>query len=140
MSLYLTKQTPIPQDKPPHMPTMPQLWTCSTGPVGTNPGPEHPKSRCKRKSPLFFFSLVPSMELSHHSRETPQLDDLLVDTQDIHATETLFFNQPCNLLQQSPLTLIMEQSHTMGFALTSLSTPFLSLNLTAYPEGPPVCS
>ena len=31
MSLYPTRQTPIPRDKPPHMPTLPEMWACSTG-------------------------------------------------------------------------------------------------------------
>src|SRR5882724_653658 len=122
MSLYPTKQTPIPQAKPPHMPTLPHLQTHSTGLVGTTPGPECPKSRHKRES--LHFSLVPSTVSSQHSQETPQLEDLLADTQDIHATEIPFFNQPCHVLPQSPLAPIWEQLHIMGFTPMSSSTPY----------------
>jgi len=111
MSLYPTRLTPILQDESPHMPTVPQLWTHSTDPVGPAPGPECPQSRCKRKS--LHFSSVPSMASSNHSQETPQLEELLVDTHNICVTETLFFNQLHHVLQQSPLALIMEQSYTM---------------------------
>ena len=138
MSLYPTKQTPIPWDEPPHMPAMPQPWTHSTSPVETTPGPEFPQSRHERE--ILHFSLVPSVASSQHIQETPQLEDLLVDTQDICTMETLFFNQPHHLLQQSPLTLIMD-SHTPRGLLpchhqpptgNRWGTPFSSLNLSAH--------
>ena len=88
MSLYLTRQTPILQDKPTHIPTLPQPWTRSTGQVGTTPGPEHPQSRCERRSP--HLSLVLSAALSHHIQDIPQLESPLAGT--------TFFNQPCHLL------------------------------------------
>jgi len=42
MSLYTTRQTPVPWDEPPHMARIPRPRTRSTGQVGTTLGPPHP--------------------------------------------------------------------------------------------------
>ena len=54
------------------------------------PAPEHPQSRHESRSP--HFSSVPSVASSQHSQGTPQLEDLMANTQDTHAIETPFFN------------------------------------------------
>ena len=77
MSLYLTRQSPVLWDKPPHIPAVAQHQTHSTGPVGTTPGPEHPQSMHEKRSP--HLSLASSMALDNNSQDTPQLEDLEAD-------------------------------------------------------------
>jgi len=78
MSLYPTRQTLVPRDEPPHITTLPQMWTCSTGPVETTLGPQCPQSMQQGKSP--YLPSASSMTLSHHTQDIPQVEGPLAET------------------------------------------------------------
>ena len=117
MSLYLTRRTPVPWDKPPHMPTVPRPHTRSTGPVGTTLGPPRPQSRRGGMSPT-TPSLVDISPI-HHSPGLHQMEGPL--------TEATPFTIPQHVLPQSPLAPIGEYSQFTGFAPLSSLTPYESL-------------
>src|SRR5882724_4228997 len=106
MSLYSTRRTPVPQDKPPHMPAIPRPHMCSTGPVGTTPGPPHPQSR-RGVTSLTTPSLV-NVSPIHHSPDLRQMEG--------PPTEATPFNVPRHVLPRSPLAPIGEYSQFTGFA------------------------
>ena len=118
MSLYLTRCTPIPWDEPPHMPALPQPCTCSTGPVGTTPGSQHPQSRHEGMS--LDISSVSSMLSIHHSHDLCQAEGPL--------TEVTPFNVPQHILPRSPLAPIWEHSHRPSE--TELQKPHLLIDHT----------
>src|SRR5882724_6872904 len=99
MSLYPTRQTPIPQEKPPHLPTLPFPCTRSTGPVGITPGHQCPQSRHEGRSPN--ISSVLSVSSMHNEQDLCQAEGPL--------TEAMPFNVLQHVLPWSPLALIREQ-------------------------------
>src|SRR5882724_6766870 len=129
MSLYSTRRTPVPQDEPPHMPTIPRPHTCSTGPVGTTPGPPHLQSRRGGVSPT-APSLV-NISPIHHSPNLLQMEG--------PPTEVTPFNIPRHVLPWSPLAPIGEHSQFTRFAPPSSSTPYEPLTREPPPEYPITC-
>ena len=88
MSLYLTKQT----HRMNYLICPPCLnhGLILLGQWDQTLGPNAPSLGTKLRS--LYFSSVPSMALSQHSQDTPQLEDLMADTQDTCAIETSSFN------------------------------------------------
>src|SRR5882724_6591389 len=117
MSIYPTRRTPILRDEPPHMPAVPRPRTCSTGPVGTTPGPPHPQSRRGGMSPT-TPSLVNIWPV-HHSPDLHQMEGPL--------TEVTPFNVPQHVLPWSPLAPIGEHAQFTGFILPSSLTCYKPL-------------
>src|SRR5882724_4345724 len=126
MSLYMTRQTPVPWDKPLHMPAVHRPRMCSTGAVGTTPGPPRPQYRQGGMSPT-TPSLV-NISPIHHSPGLHQMEGPL--------TEATPFNVPRHILPQSPLALIGEHSQFTGFAPPSSSTPYEPLTREPSPRYP----
>src|SRR5882724_8689552 len=96
------------------MPALPRPRTCSTGPVGTTPGPPCPQSRQGGMSPN-----TPSMVNVLPVHNGPDLRQL--ECPPIKATP---FNTPQHILPRSPLAPIGEHSQTTGFSLPSSLTPY----------------
>ena len=84
-------------------------WTCSTGPMGTTPGPKCPHSGCKVRSP--HISSVASTASGNDNQGTPQLESLFTDTQGMPAVGTQFFNQAHHVLQWHWLLLRVSALH-----------------------------
>src|SRR5882724_3603035 len=106
MSLYSTRQTPVPRDEPLHMPAIPRPHTCSTGPVGTTLGPPRLQYRQGGMSPT-NPSLV-NVSPIHHGPDLCQMKG--------PPTEVTPFNIPQHILPRSPLVLIGEHSQVTGFS------------------------
>src|SRR5882724_2413607 len=96
------------------MPAIPRPRTCSTGPVGTTPGPPHPQSRQGGTSPN-TPSLVNALPV-HHGPDPHQLEGPPI--------EVTPFNVPRHILPRAPCAPIGEHSQFTGFALPSSSTPY----------------
>src|SRR5882724_5125287 len=106
------------------MPAIPQPGTCSTGLVGTTPGPPCPQSRWEGMSPN-TPSLV-NVSPVHHSPDLHQMEGPL--------TKVTPFNVPQNVLPWSPLALIGEHSQITRFTPPSSSTPYEPLTREPPPE------
>src|SRR5882724_11065887 len=111
------------------MHAIPRPCTCSTGPVGTTPGPPCPQSRQGGMSLTtpFLVNISPV----HHSLGLHQMEG--------PPTEVTPFNVPRHVLPQSPLELIGEYSQVTRFAPPSSSTPYESL-MREPPPGYPTTS
>src|SRR5882724_9445687 len=132
MSLYLTRQTPVPWDEPLHMPVVPRPCTRSTGPVGTTLGPPFPQSQRGGTSPT-TPSLV-NVSPVHHSLGLHQIEG--------PPTEATPFNVPRHVLPRFPLAPIGEHPPVTGFAPPSSSTPYEPLMREpppGYPTASPSC-
>src|SRR5882724_3508145 len=108
------------------MPAVPRPRMCSTGPVGTTPGPPRPQSRRGGTSPT-NPSLV-NVSPIHHSPDLHQREGPL--------TEVTTFNILRHVLPRSPLVLIGEHSQVTGFALLSSPTPYEPLVSEPPPRYP----
>src|SRR5882724_11413228 len=111
------------------MPVVPRPRTCSTGPVGTTPGPPRPQSWRGGTSPT-TPSLV-NMSPIHHSLGLRQMEG--------PPTEATPFNIPQHVLPRSPLAPIGEHPQVTGFVPPSPLTPYESL-MREPPPGYPTAS